>query len=91
MIKYLELPNIFVIADGILLVVYNDEGRDLDNTLRRVLQICREVTLRLNRGKCHFRYSSAHFFVEIIYRHGMKPDPQEVKAFMKMHPPTTKK
>ena len=45
-----------------------------------------QVTLKLNKDKCHFRCTSVPFFGEIILQHGVKPDPQEHKALMKMSP-----
>ena len=35
-----ELPNVFSIADDILIVGYDDNGRDHNRTLRKVVQIC---------------------------------------------------
>ena len=35
-----ELSNIFGITDDILVVGYEDDGKDHDQTLQRVLQIC---------------------------------------------------
>ena len=58
-----ELPNMFGIADDTLVVGYDDYDRDHDNTLRRVLQICREVNLKLYKEKSHFRCFSVAFFV----------------------------
>ena len=34
------LPNVFGIADDILIVKYDADGRDLDMTLRQAMQIC---------------------------------------------------
>ena len=47
------LPNVFDIADGILIVGYNADYRDHDRTLRQVMQVCCQENLNLN--KCHFR------------------------------------
>ena len=43
-----ELPNVFGIVDEILV-----ENGDHDNTLQRVLLICRKVNLKLNKGTCN--------------------------------------
>ena len=50
-----ELPNVFGIADDILIVGYDDNDRDHDTTLWRVLLIYGGVNLNLNKNKCHFR------------------------------------
>ena len=81
------LPNVFGIADDILVVGYDVDGKDHDSTLQRVLQICRQVNLKLNKNKCHFRYTSVPFVSEVISRHGVKPEPRKLKAVTEMPPP----
>ena len=48
-----DMPNVFGIADDILVVGYEADGRDHDETVQRVLQRYRQVNL--NKDKCHFR------------------------------------
>ena len=55
-----DLPNVFGIADDILVVGYDGDGKDHDKTLWQVLQICRNVNLKLNKNKCHFRLLQFH-------------------------------
>ena len=86
-----ELPNVFGIADDILVVGYEADGKDHDELLQRVLQIYRQVNLKLNKSKCHFRCTSVPFFGEIILQQGVKPDPQKLKAPMEMLHPKNKK
>ena len=38
-----NLSNVFHIADDILVVGYDNDGKDHDNTLQKLLQICRQV------------------------------------------------
>ena len=73
----------FGITDDILVVGYDDNDRDHDNMLRRVLQICREINPKLNKDKIHFSCSLFHFG-KVIFRHGLKPDPKKLKTFMEM-------
>ena len=63
-----DLPNVFGIAEDILVVGYDIDGKEHDDVLWRVLQICREVNLKLNKNKCHFTCTSDPFFGEIISR-----------------------
>ena len=35
-----DMPNIFGITDDILVIGYEDDGRDHDNTVQNVLQRC---------------------------------------------------
>ena len=82
-----ELPNVSGIADDILVVGYEADGKDHDETFCRVLQIFRQVNLKLNKNiKCHFRCTSVPFFGEVTLQHGVKPDPQKLKALMEMPP-----
>ena len=60
------MPNVFGIADDVLVVGYEDNGKDHDETLQKVLQRCREVNLKLNKDKYHFRCTSVPFFGEVI-------------------------
>ena len=85
-----KLPNIFGIAGDILVVGYEADGKDHDETLWRVLQICRQVDLKLNKDKCHFRCTSVPSFGQMISWHGVKPDPHKLKVLMEM-PPLNKK
>ena len=69
-----NLPNVFGIADDILVVGYDTDGKDYDEMLQQVLQICRHVNIKLNKDKCHFRCTSVPFFGDVISRHGVQPD-----------------
>ena len=44
-----DLPNVFSIADGILVAGYEADGKDHDKTVLRVLQRCTQVNLKLNK------------------------------------------
>ena len=70
-----DLHNVFGIADNILVVGYNNDGKDCDETLCQVLQISRNVNSKLNKDKFHFRCTSVLFFVEVISRLGVQPNP----------------
>ena len=86
-----EMPNVFEIVDDILVAGYEDDGRDHDKTVQRVLQRCRQVNSKLNKDKCHFRCTSVPFFGEVISQNGVQPDPQKIKALVKMPPPKIRK
>ena len=47
------LPNIFGIADDILIAGFDDPGRDHDERVDKVLEICMKANLKLNKDKCH--------------------------------------
>ena len=58
-----DLPNVSGIPDDILVVGYNADGKDHEESLNRVLQRCRQFNLKLNKDSCHFRCSSVPFSV----------------------------
>ena len=84
--QFKELPNIFGIADDILISDYYNDGKEQDNTLRRVLPICQKENLKFNKDKCHFRCSSVPFFDETIPRHDMRPNLRKLKALTNVSP-----
>ena len=91
MIIFNDMPNVFGITDDTVVVGYEDDGRDHDDTVQKVLQRCRKVNLKLNKDKCHFRLTSVPFVGEVISRHGVQSDPQKIKTLMEMPHPNNKK
>ena len=69
-----DMPNVFGIADDILVIGYNEDGADHNTAFHKVLQQSEEVNLKLNKEKCHFRCTSILFFGEVISRKGVQPD-----------------
>ena len=86
-----DLPNVFAIANDILVVGYDSDGKDHNETIWQVLQICRHVNLKLNKDKCHFKCISVPFFGEGISSHAIQPNPQKLKALTEIPPPKTKR
>ena len=86
-----DMPNVFRIADDILVIGYNNDGMDHNETVYDVLKQCRDVNLKLNKDKCHFRCTSIPFFGEIVSRDDIQPDHRKVKALTKILPPNNKK
>ena len=50
-----DMPNVFGIADDILVIGYDKDGADHDEAVYKVLWQCQYVNLKLNKDKCHFR------------------------------------
>ena len=86
-----DLPGVFGIADYILVVGYDSDGKDHNEALLQVLQICRHVNLKLNKDKCHYRCTSFPFFDEMISRHGVQPNPQRLAVLTRMPTPKTER
>ena len=89
--EYLKTYQTFGIADDMLVVGYDSDGKDHDVTLLKVLQICWQVNLKLNKYKCHFSWTPVPLFGEVISSYGVKPDLQRFKEQMEMSPSKNKK
>ena len=66
-----DIPNVFGIAYDILVIGYDKEGTDHDETVNRVLKHCQDVNLKLNKDKCHFRCMAIPFFGKVVSRDGV--------------------
>ena len=85
------MPNVFGIADDILVIGYDKDITDHDKAVYSVLKWCQDINLKLNKDKCHFRCTSIPFFGEVVSREGIKPDPQKIRALTKMPVPKNKR
>ena len=63
-----DMPNVFGIADDILVIRYDKDRADHDKAVYSVLKQCQDVNLELNKDKCHFRCTSIPFFGEVVSR-----------------------
>ena len=86
-----DMPNVFGIADDILVIGYDKDATDHDKAVYKVLKWCQDVNLKLKKEKCHFRCMSIPFFGEVVSRQGVQPDPQKVRALTEMLVPKNKK
>ena len=59
--------------------------------LEKVLQVYRQVNLKLNKEDCLFRYTIISIFNKIISQQGVSPDPRKVQTLRDISPPKTKK
>ena len=85
------LHNVCGIDNAILMTGFDDLSRVHDETVGKVLQICRKANLKLNKEKCHFRCSSIPFFGEIISWDGSNSDSRKLKVPIVMPPSKYKK
>ena len=86
-----DIPNVFCIADDILVIEYDEDRKDHDKTVYNVLRQCKEINIKLNKDKCHFRCMSIPFFGEVVLREGIQPDPQKIKVLTDMLAPKNKR
>ena len=85
------MPNVFDIADDILVIGYGKDGIDHNKPVYKVLKWSQDVNLRLNKEKCHFRCISVPVFGDVVSRQDIQPDPQKVRALTEMLVPKNKK
>ena len=86
-----DIPNVFGIADDILVIGYDKDGTDHDKTIYKVLKCCQDVNLKLNKEKFHFRCMAIPFFGEVVSGDGVQPDLRKISALTEMQPPRTKR
>ena len=60
------MPNVFSICDDILIADFDMKGKDYNETLEKVLWICRQTNFKLNKDKCLFKSTCVPFFGEVI-------------------------
>ena len=63
-----SVPDVFSTTEDILIVGFNEQGKDHDAALDKVLSACRQANLTLNEYKCHFRCITFPFFGEVIWK-----------------------
>ena len=86
-----DMPNVFEIADDILVIGYNKDGADHDKAVYNVQRWCQDVNLKLHKDKCHFRCTSIPFFGKEVSREGIQPDLQKIRALTEMLVPKNKR
>ena len=80
------IPNGFGITYDIPIAGFGNMGRDHDPTLYKVLRICRQAKLKLNKDKCLFWHTSIPFFRDVISHNGLSPDLRKGHALTRMPP-----
>ena len=79
-----DMPNVFGIADDILVIGYDKDGTDHDEPFYKVLKQCQDVNLKLHKEKYHFRCTSIPFFGQVVSWQSIQPEPQKVRALTEM-------
>ena len=85
------LEGTLCIADDI--VVYGigkdkeEATKDHDKKMKALLERCRSKGIRLNKMKTELRKSEITFLGHILTSEGLKPDPEKIKAIVRMEPP----
>ena len=92
-LNFESLTNAHIITDDVL-IVGSDLGpldkHDHDRCLLKVLNWCREVSLKLNAAKCIFKAKQVVFYGHLVHTNGLSPDPQKVQVISNMPVPSNK-
>jgi hypothetical protein len=84
-----DIEGAEVIVDDIL--IWGATIQVHDERLRKVLDRVRQCNLKLSKSKCKFRKDEVEYVEHIISKHGLKPDPEKVRAVKMMKQPQNKK
>ena len=86
-----KLTNVMCITDDIMVVGYKEDHSDHDLALTKLLKKAQKNTVKLNFDKLQYKKHEVTFFGENYTTEGRKPDPQMIKAIVKMKHPENKK
>ena len=79
------MPNAFSIADGILIAGFDEQGKYQNETLEKILWVCRQANIKLNKDKCLlFGCTSIPSFGKVISWQGVSLDQRKVQALTDM-------
>ena len=88
------LSGVACIADDIL--IYGAGNSDIeavedhDKNMRKLLERCREKSIKLNKDKLSLRVKELEFMGHRITSQGLKPDPHKTEAILKLEAPKNK-
>ncbi|GBL80157.1 Transposon Ty3-I Gag-Pol polyprotein [Araneus ventricosus] len=83
-----DIEGVEIYFDDII-VVGNDEASH-DAIMSKVLERARSVNIKFNPDKLQYRVSEVKYVGQIISKSGIKPDPDPIKAIVKMTTPKSK-
>ena len=86
-----HLPNVIVIADGIMIVGKQPDHKDHILALTKLLNTARKCNVCLNYDKLQYKQTEVDFFGETYTVDGWKPSKSKVKAIQEMPSPQCKK
>ena len=85
-----DMSNIFGISDDILIASFDKQSRDHEETLDKVLWVCKQANVKLNKGRCLFICTIIPFFGKVISWKGVSPNPRKVQTLTEMLPTKSK-
>ena len=86
-----SMVNVFSIAYDILVAGFDEQDKAHDEPLDKVLGICRQASLKLNKDNCLFKCSNIPFFGKVISWHCVSPDSRKLQALTEILSPKSRK
>lgn len=80
-----DLPGVCLFIDDIL--VYGSTKEEHDHRLRKVLDRCRDLNIKLNKDKCKFGLTEIKYLGHKITQRGIYPDDSHTSAIRNMPRP----
>ena len=83
-----DIQGVQVITDDLIIATANIEEHD--QIMRRVLERARELKVRFNKSKIHFKVSEVLYMRIVVTVDGIRPDKVKVEAITKITAPQDK-
>lgn len=80
-----DIEGVCLFVDDLL--IYGKTKQEHDERLKKVLQRCREINLKLNQKKCKFCLTEITYLGHKITQKGIYPDPTRTSAILNMPRP----
>ena len=86
-----DIENVYCIADDIMIVGYEQDHKDNDEAMTKLLQHVEKCNLIFNYDKIQYKQKEVTFFGETYTATGRKPNPGKVQAIATMKQAVNKK
>ena len=80
-----DVPCMLIVDD---ILVWGSDEQHHDRKLKKVLDRCSEIGMKLNPKKCQFKVTKVPYVGHILSDTGVHPDPEKVRAITEMPAPS---
>ena len=77
--NFLHLENVMIIADGIMVICYQENEQDHDNAFTKLLETAKKNNIKLHFDKIQYKQKEVEFFGNTYTTQGCKPSDTKVK------------
>lgn len=86
--NFSDIPGVLAVHDNIIVAGPNTEEHD--KTLRLTLECARQRNIKFNKRKLRLHVDEVKYLGSIVTDKGFRPDPDKIKAILKMPQPQNK-